>query len=146
MKKVLTIGFHMKSLRKFAEMLRGAAVDVVIDVRFNNTSQLAGYTKRDDLQYILQLLGISYEHHLELAPTDELFKAYRNYKNFDEYEQRFAELIIERDMASVGRQILDCYSRPCLLCAEETPEQCHRRLIAEEWERNIPDLEIEHLV
>lgn len=146
MRKLYTIGSNKKSLRKFAELLQSAGVDTIIDVRLNNTSQLAGFAKKDDLEYVLELLGIAYEHHPDLAPTDEILKAYRETKEFEAYEREFSKLIAERDMAAVGAQIFDRYSRPCLLCAEDTPEHCHRRLIAEEWARELPDVEIEHLI
>lgn len=146
MSTILTIGFNKKPLRRFAEMLQAAGVDALIDVRLNNTSQLAGYAKRDDLAYILELLGIAYERYVELAPTDQLLKDYRETKDFQVYEREFEKLIRERDMVAVGREILKRYSRPCLLCAEEASDECHRRLVAEAWAREIDDVDVEHLV
>lgn len=144
--KVFTIGSNAKSLRRFAELLRGVGVDCVIDIRLNNTSQLAGYAKRDDLAFALELLGIGYEHHPELAPNDEILAAYRQGKDWDAYVEGFSRLIVERDMLSVGRDILSRYDRPCLLCSEDTPERCHRRLVAEHWALHIPGVEVEHLI
>ena len=143
--KVFTIGSNAKSLRRFAELLKGVGVDCVIDIRLNNTSQLAGYAKRDDLAFALELLGIGYEHHPKLAPNDEILAAYRQDKDWDAYVEGFSRLIVERDMLSVGRDILSRYERPCLLCSEDTPERCHRRLVAEHWALHIPEVEVEHL-
>ncbi len=72
-----TIGFAKKSLRKFIGLLQDAGVTKVIDIRLHNTSQLAGYAKRDDLEFILETFGIAYEHVPELAPTEELMKSYK---------------------------------------------------------------------
>jgi uncharacterized protein (DUF488 family) len=143
--KLFTIGTNAKSLRRFAELLRGAAVDCVVDVRLNNTSQLAGYAKRDDLAFVLELLGIAYEHHPELAPDDELLASYRKSKDPDAYADGFRRLIEERDMLSIGKGMLAEWQRLCLLCSEDDPENCHRRLVAEHWAERIPGVEIEHL-
>ena len=143
--KLFTIGTNGKSLRRFAELLRGAAVDSVVDVRLNNTSQLAGYAKRDDLAFVLELLGIAYEHHPELAPDDELLASYRKSKDSDAYADGFRRLIQERDMLSIGKEILTKWQRLCLLCSEDDPQNCHRRLVAEHWAERIPGVEIEHL-
>jgi uncharacterized protein (DUF488 family) len=143
---VLTIGYRRKPLAEFIGLLRAHEVDVVIDVRLRNTSHLAGYTKRDDLAFLLsEGFGIAYEHHPELAPTDEILNAYQQDKDWDAYERAFASLLLEREMAEAGRDILHRARRPCLLCAETTAEQCHRRLVAEHWAENIDDTTILHL-
>ncbi|HOK53379.1 MAG TPA: DUF488 domain-containing protein [Armatimonadota bacterium] len=142
---IFTIGSSGKGLRKFAELLLDANVDCVIDIRLHNTSQLAGYAKQDDLEFVLELLKIAYEHHIELAPDLELFEAYRKSKNWDNYAAGYNELIIKRDMLSVGKGILSRYKRPCLLCSEDAPSRCHRILLAEYLAKNIPGLEVKHL-
>ena len=50
---VFTIGFTKKNAKEFFEKLRQAGVQRVIDVRLNNKSQLAGFSKREDLTYFL---------------------------------------------------------------------------------------------
>ena len=141
-----TIGYKGKSLESFINQLRDAGVDAVIDVRLRNTSHLAGYTKRDDLAFLLsQGFGIAYEHHPELAPTSEILDAYRADPDWPAYESRFRPLLIERAADQIGRQICSRYRAPCLLCAEPTAEHCHRRLIAERWAAALPDWRIVHL-
>lgn len=143
--KLFTIGSNGKNLRKFAEMLQAAGVTCVIDIRLQNTSQLAGYAKMDDLEFALELLGIGYEHHPELAPTEDILSAYKKSKDSEAYRRAFEKLIKERDMLSIGREILSRVKSPCLLCAEDDPSKCHRRLVAENWAANLPDVELEHL-
>lgn len=146
MSQVYTIGFQRKSLSKFIMLLRQAGVDAIIDIRLRNTSHLAGYTKRDDLDFLLnEGFGISYEHHPELAPTAEIFDAYREDKDWSAYEERFQPLLVERQAEKVGREILTRYQTICLLCSEPTADHCHRRLVAEYWADHIPDLSISHL-
>lgn len=146
MPTLYTIGFRGKALAEFVQLLRQAGVDAVIDVRLRNTSQLAGYTKRDDLDFLLREgFGIAYEHRLELAPTPEIFDAYRRKKDWPAYEAQFGTLLVERQADNIGHQILSRYQAPCLLCSEPTADQCHRRLIAEYWATHIQNLGISHL-
>ena len=146
MPTLYTIGYKGKSLSQFIGQLRAAGIDAVIDIRLRNTSHLAGYTKRDDLAFLLQEgFGIAYEHHPELAPTDDIFDAYQADGDWAAYEASFAPLLRERAVESVGRGILAHYRSPCLLCAEPTADRCHRRLLAEYWVAHLPELQIVHL-
>ena len=146
MTTLYTIGYQRKPLATFIGQLRAAGVDAVIDVRLRNTSHLAGYTKRDDLDFLLnEGFSIAYEHHPELAPTPEILDAYREDKDWAAYESRFLPLLEERAAKDVGRRILARYRAPCLLCAEPTAEHCHRRLVAEYWATHLLDLTIVHL-
>lgn len=146
MPTVYTIGYKEKPLSKFISELRAAGVDVVIDIRLRNTSHLAGYTKRDDLAFLLtEGFGIAYEHHPELAPTPEILDAYQADGDWSAYEAQFIPLLTERAAEMVGREILARYRAPCLLCAEPTADRCHRRLVAECWAAHIPELTIVHL-
>lgn len=67
--KLHTIGFTRKSAEEFFGLLCRADVRKVIDIRLNNTSQLAGFAKRDDLRYFLKTIcDIDYLHQVELKP------------------------------------------------------------------------------
>jgi uncharacterized protein (DUF488 family) len=146
MPTVYTIGYERRALSELIGALRGAGVDAVIDVRLRNTSQLAGYTKRDDLAFLLQEgFAIAYEHHPELAPTDEILDTYRDGHDWLGYESSFRALLAERQAETVGRDILARYHAPCLLCHEASAEHCHRRLVAERWAAHIPGLKVVHL-
>lgn len=142
---IYTIGFSKKNLKEFIARLKNAGVKKVIDVRLNNTSQLAGYAKKEDLEYILELVGIAYEHHPELAPTEDLMKGYKNGEiTWQEYEKIYKDLLIQREpLKSVD---LEEQEGPvCLLCAEDRPDRCHRRLLAEYFRDRLPEVEIGHL-
>jgi uncharacterized protein (DUF488 family) len=143
--RLFTIGFTRKSLEQFIRLLKDAGVDAVIDIRLRNHSQLAGFAKQDDLAFILKTFGIGYEHHPELAPTAEILDTYRQDKNWDGYVSKFLPLMAERRADERGAEILGQYRSPCLLCSEETADQCHRRLVAELWAENEPGLEVVHL-
>ena len=143
---VHTIGYTRKSLERFIRLLQEAGVDAVIDVRLRNTSQLAGFSKRDDLAFLLrQGFSIEYEHRPDLAPTPEIRDAYRDDGDWPAYEVAFNELLVQRQATEIGRDLLAKYERPCLLCAEPTAERCHRRLVAEWWAGRLPGVEVKHL-
>jgi uncharacterized protein (DUF488 family) len=147
MSTLFTIGYQGIPLSAFIRALREAGVDAVIDVRLRNTSHLAGYTKKETLAFLLpEGFGIAYEHHPELAPSPELFDAYRESKDWDRYSTRFRALLSERGAESAAQDVLGRYQRPCLLCAEPKPDRCHRRITAEYWAEHVPDLTITHLV
>jgi uncharacterized protein (DUF488 family) len=147
MPTIYTIGHTKKSLERFIQLLQAAGIDAVIDIRLRNTSQLAGFAKRDDLAFLLREgFGIEYEHRPELAPSAEILDAYKADGDWTAYEGAFLPLLAERDAETAGRELLDRYHHPCLLCAEPTPDHCHRRLVAGWWAERLPDLEVIHLV
>jgi uncharacterized protein (DUF488 family) len=147
MPTICTIGYTQKSLEAFIRLLQQAGVDAVVDVRLRNTSQLAGFAKRDDLAFLLREgFHIDYEHRPDLAPTPEILDAYKAGGDWSAYESAFLPLLTERDAGAIGRELLARYRTPCLLCAEPTPEHCHRRLVAEWWARHLPAVEVIHLL
>jgi uncharacterized protein (DUF488 family) len=144
--KIFTIGFTNKKAQAFFEKLRGAGVKRVVDVRLNNVSQLAGFSKKDDLKYFLQAIaGIDYVHVPDLAPTQQLLDAYKKHKgDWSVYEKEFLDLMGRRRIDStLAKDLID---EGCLLCSEDKPHHCHRRLVAEYLQRHWPDVSIEHLV
>lgn len=145
MTTLCTIGFTKKDLPTFIELLRGANVTKLIDIRLRNTSQLAGYAKKEDLAFVLGLCGIGYEHVTELAPSEELLDEYRETKDWERFEEVFRSLLLERDPLVRFQESTDGHACICLLCTEEKPERCHRRLVAEYIAERIPGLEVKHL-
>lgn len=143
-----TIGFTKKNLRQFVSLLQGAGVDLLLDIRRHNTSQLAGYSKRDDLEYVLELLGIRYRHALYLAPSEAIFVAYKKTKEltWQDYEQAYLQELASNDVLHYLSDDLGEYKRPALLCACPTAAKCHRRLAAEWLASQLGGLEIVHLL
>ena len=144
--KILTIGFTRKSAETFFTRLKDAGVKRLIDVRLNNVSQLAGFTKKNDLRYFAKAIcNIDYLHLPELAPTAEILDPYKKAKNGDWtlYERQFLDLMRSRQIENaMSREVLD---GGCLLCSEEKPHHCHRRLVAEYLQAHWPNVEIEHI-
>jgi len=131
MGELFTIGFTAKSAETFFNLLRGSRVRRLIDLRLNNVSQLAGFSKRDDLRFFLrEICGADYLHLPALAPTKPLLRAYRaGEMGWEEYAARFIELLARRGVESeFDTGVLES---GCLLCSEHQPHFCHRRLVAE---------------
>lgn len=143
--KVLTIGFTKKSAQQFFELLRDSGARRIVDVRLHNASQLAGFAKTADLAWFArELCGIDYVHAPSLAPTKELLSGYRQgHISWDTYETRFNALMTERRIETeLSREDV---RDGCLLCSEDKPHHCHRRLVAEYLDRHWGGLEVEHL-
>ena len=144
--EVYTIGFTQKSAAQFFDTLKRAGIKRLLDVRLNNVSQLAGFSKRDDLAYFLQeICGADYVHEPLLAPTQELLDAYKKQKgDWAEYERRFLALMAERRIETTfDRRLLA--GPTVLLCSEPAAEHCHRRLVLEYLWRFAPEIEAVHL-
>jgi uncharacterized protein (DUF488 family) len=126
--------------------LRRAGIKRLIDVRLNNTSQLAGFAKRDDLKYLLrEVCGADYHHEPALAPTEAILDAYKKKRiSWEEYESRYVNLLSERAAENaVDRRLFDVPA--VLLCSEPSPEKCHRRLAAEYLSAKWGGIEVVHL-
>ena len=142
---IFTMGFTKKSAEKFFALLKSSGAKRIVDVRLNNISQLTGFTKRDDLAYFLgEMIGLDYIHLPELAPTKKILADYRkNHRDWNVYEKQFLKLMQERSIEKhINKEII---KDGCLLCSEDKPHHCHRRLVAEYLRDKWADVEIVHL-
>jgi|SRR3954447_11180756 uncharacterized protein (DUF488 family) len=145
-KTICTIGFAKKPLKTFVQLLKDAGVTKLVDTRLNNTSQLAGFAKKNDLAYIMELVSIKYIHEPIMAPTDEILKQYKKKEiTWSQYEKAYLGLLEERQILDYAiKQISD--ETICFLCSEDKPHHCHRRLLAEYIQQNYSiEMTIHHL-
>jgi uncharacterized protein (DUF488 family) len=143
--KVFTIGFTKTTAESFFGRLKSAGVKSLLDVRLNNVSQLAGFAKKSDLEYFLKsLCSITYVHKRELAPTSNMLDDYKKHAgDWTIYEKQFLDLMQSRKIEEkIPHEVFD---HACLLCSEDEPHHCHRRLVLEYLQRKWGDLEIRHL-
>ena len=143
---VFTIGFTEKTARRFFELIRSSGVKRVVDVRLNNTGQLAGFSKQADLAYFLrELCQVEYIHVPELAPTKDILDVYKKHGGaWSVYEAEFLNLMERRRIdQSVAKDIVD---QGCLLCSENKPNHCHRRLVVEYLQNKWGDINTTHLL
>lgn len=142
--KLFTIGFTKTSAQHFFERIKISGAKKIIDVRLSNVSQLAGFAKRDDLEYFSnQICHVAYQHMPELAPTRDMLDAFKKEKgSWSDYADQFLMLMAKRKIENIDRREID---GGCLLCSEDRPHNCHRRLVAEYLSNKWGDMEIEHL-
>lgn len=152
--KIFTIGFTKTPAKEFFEKLKDSQVKIILDVRLNPSSQLAGFAtaKDDNLKFFAkELCNIDYKQLPVLAPTKEILKEYRQKSKpkgkrdraWNEYERRFIDLMSEKKIENLDPSI---FEGACLLCSEHRPDFCHRRLVVEHLKKKWGDVEIEHLV
>ena len=144
--ELFTIGFTKKTAEYFFEKLKRRGVKRIVDVRLNNVSQLAGFAKKADLQYFLRELGgIDYIHAPELAPTKDILDAYKKHKgSWADYETKFLDLMRQRRIEeTLDRELID---GGCLLCSEDQPHHCHRRLVADYLNQEWGGISVNHIV
>lgn len=144
--EIYTIGFTKHTAEDFFGSLTKVGITRLIDVRLNNRSQLAGFAKRDDLSFFLrEICGAEYVHEPLLAPTQDLLDAFKKHKgSWDTYEEGFLNLMARRRVEDrIPRAFFE--GRAVMLCSEQTPEHCHRRLVVEYLGEQWGGVEVVHL-
>ena len=144
--EVYTIGFTKRTAADFFGTLRRAGVKRLLDVRLNNSSQLAGFTKKENLPFFLkEICGAEYIHDPLLAPTQDLLNDYKKKKgNWQDYERGFLQLMGQRRIEEkIDRRLFEAPT--ALLCSETTAQHCHRRLVIEYLSKKWGDIKAVHL-
>jgi uncharacterized protein (DUF488 family) len=142
---IFTIGFTQKNAKEFFATLKQNHVKRLIDIRLNNVSQMAGFTKKEDLKYFLkEICDIEYSHEPDFAPTKELLDGYRKKQLlWSDYEKKYLDLLSARKVSE--KLELEELNMSCLLCSEPKPDYCHRRLLAEYIKNVEKGVIIKHL-
>jgi len=140
--KLYTIGFTKKSARELFELLKEHQIKKVIDIRLSNTNQLAGFTKKNDLEYFLkEIADIKYFYVKDFAPTKELMIAKRERKiSMDKFEEEFTKILKQRKVENIFNE--EELNQACLLCSEEQAKDCHRNAITKYLKGKYRELEI----
>jgi uncharacterized protein (DUF488 family) len=144
--EIYTLGFTKKTAKEFFGILEKNRIIRLVDVRLNNVSQLAGFTKKDDLAFFLEkICDTEYLHEPLLAPTQDILDSYKKDKgSWNDYERRFTSLIHERSIEErISSSLFS--GRTVLLCSEPTAEHCHRRLVAEYLQKHWDNVSVFHL-
>jgi uncharacterized protein (DUF488 family) len=144
--EIYSIGFTQKSAGEFFGTLKAHGIERLLDVRLNNTSQLAAFAKQADLAYFLrEICGAAYEHEPLLAPTQDILDAFKKQKgSWEIYEKAFLALMQARSIESALDQ-KSFERKTVLLCSEPTAERCHRRLVLEYLQKHWEGVQIHHL-
>ena len=142
-----TIGFTQKSAQQFFELIKSNNIDMLVDIRLNNKSQLAGFTKGADLRYFLEeICNCKYQHCIEYAHTKDILDNYKKKViSWDEYVRQYIPLMQKRHVVQKFVERFSKYRAVCLLCSEATPEYCHRRLLSEMIVAECPAITVKHI-
>lgn len=135
MNNFYTIGFAGKTAESFFEVLMEHNIEVLIDIRQHNTSQLSGYSKYPDIKYFLhKICNIDYRSDKYFAPNIELLKKYKTKQLlWLEFKEEFInqqQTIIEQGHYKLYAD-LSSKKKICFLCSEQSHLYCHRGLVAD---------------
>lgn len=141
------MGFTQKSAEKFFSLITQNNIELLIDVRLNNQSQLAGFTKGRDLNFFLgKICDCKYIHEEMFAPTKDILLDYKKKViTWNEYVDKFDILLKCRPIEKLFLKHTEGYNKILLLCSEPTPECCHRRLLAEYLSKIVSNIKIIHI-
>jgi len=126
--ELYTVGHSNHSPEKFIRLLEGNLIDCIVDVRSTPYSQWAPFANRENLEKLLSSADVHYVYlgnllggHIEGLDSNkkaERLKAYDSVRQ-EEYFTRGLNILL----AEVEKH------RTCILCSEEDPTSCHRRLL-----------------
>ncbi|WP_392543756.1 DUF488 family protein [Oryzobacter telluris] len=138
---LVSIGYEGKDLNELLEQLLANHVGVLVDVRLNPISRKPGLSKRR-LSEALRAVGISYCHYRELGNPKENREAFR--AGSQDARDRFSAIL----RAQAGTEALSHVAESldgevvALLCFEREHSECHRGLVAEAIQRELPEVQL----
>jgi uncharacterized protein (DUF488 family) len=124
---IYTIGHSNYSFEDFVKLLRLNSVELVIDVRTSPYAKYTPHFNKDVLRNTLQTAGIKYiflGSSLGGRPEDE---EYHDEKGYILYERMAEGKDFKQGIELVLEEIKK--HKTALLCGEENPASCHRRLL-----------------
>ena len=125
--KIYTIGHSNHSLETFLNLLRDLRIDVVVDIRSRPSSQVVPHFNRKPLENSLKLSGFKY-----LYFGKELGGKPDGKEYYDANGHVLYSLIAKSPpfVQAIERLLKGIQEyRVALLCGEENPSNCHRRLL-----------------
>lgn len=144
---IYTIGFTKRKAEEFFSLLKKDDIEIILDIRLNNTSQLAGFTKFPDIRYFLkEICNIEYIHDVKFSPSGEILKRYKNKEiRWEQYIIEFDDLMKERNIEEYILKHYNLDKKICLLCSEYSSKNCHRSLVANRFKDIFKSLDIINL-
>ncbi len=132
--RVYTVGHSTRPIAEFLEMLKGHAVERLVDVRTvprsrhnpqYNREELSAVLERDHLRYAYMPGLGGFRHPSKSAMTNLgwrnlSFRGYADYMQTPEFAKQLQNLIAMARLEQIA-----------IMCAEAVPWRCHRSLIAD---------------
>ncbi|RBQ23990.1 hypothetical protein ALNOE001_05380 [Candidatus Methanobinarius endosymbioticus] len=131
--EIFTMVSSRKSAEEFFNNINQNKIELVLDVRLHNHSQLLGFTKGTDLEYFLDnISSCKYVHDERFCQTEEVLENYRKkIINWEEFEKKYLEFIEKRDMVTLFNKKYGNLHNVLILCSGKSPKTCHGRLLAQ---------------
>lgn len=142
MPAIWTIGYERLRPESLAAELEAAGVERVIDVRFRPQSRKPGMSKTK-LGAMLAEHRVAYEHRKALGTPPDLrwlFHKGRVEEAAAAYREH-VEATAPEALATLADEVRDG-PRTALLCLEEDPAGCHRRVITDALRERVEALEV----
>lgn len=140
-----SLGYQLRSVDEFVQVLSRAGVDVVVDVREVPWSRKPGFSKTA-LEGALEAAGIAYEHARFAGNPKALRRAADSHEDclasYAAYLDERPDLVAGLD-GLVGEHLGGGRS-VCLVCYERHPHDCHRSILIERL-RGVRQVEVVHL-
>ena len=124
--KFYTIGYGGRNPQDFLDLLKQKGVKVVVDVRLRPYRAYRGYyakAKSQDKGIQKRLADYNIEY-------ISLVKLGNPFMEYDDWRVRYQQLL-EKEGDLLIEPLRSIPGPFCLLCAEKSPAECHRFLIAE---------------
>jgi len=124
---IFSIGHSVHAMQQFLSLLEGACIDVVVDIRSQPYSKRASHFSLINLKQELRKQGMRYLYlgnELGGRPKEEQYYDENGYVLYSEWSRSalFLEGIERLEQGAMNHQI-------ALMCSEENPVHCHRRLL-----------------
>jgi uncharacterized protein (DUF488 family) len=139
MTTLATIGYEDTTVPRFLETLKGAGVDLLVDVRAVASSRRPGFAKTK-LAENVGSIGIEYLHLRGLGTPAEGRAAARagRHEEMHAIFREHLETLQAQDELEQLAELVRSGRRVCLLCLEADPAHCHRTLVAEALQALVP--------
>jgi len=124
---IYTIGHSNHSIETFLDLLKQHTIEVLIDTRSFPFSRYSPHFNKDSLKASLEISNIKYGYYgrqLGGRPEDEDYYDERGHVDYAKMARSFLfNEGLERLLSGIER------FRTAILCSEENPSVCHRRLL-----------------
>jgi len=131
-----TIGYSGRTAAQFIRLLKDAAVNCVVDIRFTPLSMYKPDFSRSNFKRILERAGVEYLHVPELGvPRDIRARAIATGSReviWEWYDRNVVVRFLRKNL----QEFKTLKYRVALMCVEADPTECHRHRLFQALEDN----------
>lgn len=128
---IITVGYEGLSIDEFLMRLIQEKVQILADVRKNPWSMKFGY-KKFTLNSFCKNVGIEYINYPSLGISGVHRKHLKSKSEYDALFNRFRGELIQKENELITLKQMAEEGRIALMCFEQNPAFCHRRILGEE--------------